>query len=160
PWFTAAEDRTKGIAEGKGCGRRQSMERRQVFFEVLTLRVRCLSVETRIPTCLVGVVQDREVWDVTDLPARLLDAETEIRLLAIKEKPLIHEADALKLLPPNQHERATRPIASDVMLVNAKIEHPLTKPRRAEREALRREGLKQGANRVWEPTNRRIDLTV
>ena len=73
-------------------------------------------------------MQDREVGDMANLPAGLLDPETKVSLLAEEEEPLVHEPGALESLPPHEHERATRPVAGDVLLVNAEVELALAEP--------------------------------
>src|SRR6185437_9582654 len=87
-----------------------------------------------------------------------LHPEAEIRLLAVDEEPLVHEARALERLPPRDHERSRGPVARRLFPIAGEVELPFPEPARTEREALARRGLSERTDGVRKPPDRRKDL--
>ena len=84
----------------------------------------------------------------------------EIRFLRVDEEALVEEAGALERLAPNEHERAGRPVARHLCLVDVDIELSLAQPARPNGQALGAECLGERAERVRRAPDGREELPV
>ncbi len=104
------------------------MRASEVLLRVLAAGEGVLGDHPRADAALAGVVDDRHVRDVQDLPAGPLDPQAEVGLLGVDEEALVHAAGAQQGLPARQHVGARGPVALEARLVEVEVENPLTGP--------------------------------
>src|SRR5688572_29442408 len=102
------------------------MDRRKVLTSILKPRIHELRRHLRAHTALPGVVENRHVRKVANVPARLPDPIAEVSLLRVDEEPLIEKASAVERLAAREHERAEDPVARRLTLVNRPVQFSLT----------------------------------
>src|SRR5437773_11560372 len=101
---------------------------------MLHARVRILRPHLRTNAALASVMDDRHRRQMAHLPAGLLDAQAQIRLLAVDEESLVEVPSALERLAPREHERTGRPVAVDGLAVSVELKFALAKEVGAQRQ--------------------------
>ena len=105
-------------------------------------------------------MDDGHLWQMTDLPACTLDAQAEIRLLAVDKETLVEEAGAEQRLAAGEHERARGPVAVPLPVVRGPLEYPLAGPGWMDRPTLGGKSLAQVPGYAGKATNRGPQLAV
>ena len=85
---------------------------------VLHARVGVLRPHLRTNPALPRMMDDRHLRKVAHPPTGALDAQAEVRLLAVDEEALVEEARGLECLAPCEHERPRRPVAVDYPVIS------------------------------------------
>src|SRR5207248_1014455 len=115
----------------------------EVLLGVLAARERVLRDHPRPDAALAGVMDDRQVGEMTDLPAIAAHAQAQVRLFGVDEEAFVEEPRAQQRLAPGEHERTRRPVARDLAVVLLEVELALAGPLAAHRPLLRAERLEQ-----------------
>ena len=127
---------------------------------VLHLGVGVLREHLGTHTCFAGVMHDRHVRDVADLPTCSLHPQTEVGFLAVDEETLVEETGALERLASREHERPRCPIAFDELAVSIEFEVALTEYLDAKGKKFGSQALTECTEGVREVPDCRVDLPV
>jgi UDP-glucose 4-epimerase len=127
----------------------------EVLLGVLQARVRHLRLAPWLHTCLPGVMDDCDARFDVRLPAGVLNALAQVRLLGEKEEPFVEPADVLECLTPDRESRSCRPVEGSAPRVAVEVQDTLPKPFAGPGPLLVRECVRELPSHGREPVQRR-----
>src|SRR5690242_7356400 len=101
------------------------------------------------------MVDDAQVRQVTDGPARPLYPKPEVALLGVEEESFVKPAGTLQRLAADDEKRPRRPVELEFLLVPLHPQFTASKARQAERKVLGPKRLHEGAAGMREAPHRR-----